>query len=229
MTLDQLEARIKFSFKDKGLLERALTHRSYLNENPREEESNERLEFLGDSVLEFIVSKHLFEKFSNQDEGDLTALRARLVNTYALAEVARMLNLGAEIKMSRGEEQGGGRANPLLLANTVEAVIGSIFKDQGTEKAEEFIENFVLPRVHEIVKESLKDPKSLLQEFVQAKGLPPPTYRVVSQEGPDHARQFTVEILVGGKSYGQGTGPSKKAATQAAASIALEKWNAPTS
>lgn len=225
MTLDKLEARIKFSFKDKGLLGRALTHRSYLNENLQEKESNERLEFLGDSVLEFIVSKHLFAKFSKQDEGNLTALRAKLVNTSALTSVARALNLGGEIKMSRGEEEGGGREKPGLLADTVEAIIGAIFQDQGIEKAEEFIENFVLPQVHEIVKKSLKDPKSMLQEFVQAEGLPAPVYRTVSQEGPDHARQFTVEVLIDKKPHGQGTGPSKKVATQVAASIALEKWN----
>lgn len=224
MTLNQLEARIKFSFEDKGLLEVALTHRSCLNENPKAQVSNERLEFLGDSVLEFIVSKHLFEKFSNQDEGNLTALRAKLVNTYALAEVAKILNLGTELKMSRGEEQGGGRENPGLLANTVEAILGAIFQDQGIEKAEEFVENFVLPRVHKIVKESLKDPKSMLQEFVQAEGYSTPVYRTIAQAGPDHARTFTVEVIVNQKTYATGTGQSKQQATQIAAKKALELW-----
>lgn len=224
MTQNPLEERIKFSFQDKRLLEVALTHRSYLNENPRAQVSNERLEFLGDSVLEFIVARHLFEKFSNQDEGNLTALRAKLVNTYALAEVAKTLNLGVEIKMSRGEEQGGGRDNPGLLANTVEAILGAIFQDQGIEKAEGFVENFVLPQVHEIVKKSLKDPKSMLQEFVQAEGYPTPVYRTITQVGPDHARTFTVEVIVNQKPYATGTGQSKQQAAQIAAGRALELW-----
>lgn len=225
---NKLENLIGITFKNKENLHRALVHRSYLNENQKETESNERLEFLGDAVLEFIVSNYLFSKFTNQDEGHLTALRSRLVNTTSLAATARELGLGELLLMSRGEAQTG-RTNPSLLANSVEALIGAIFVDQGIEAAERFVNKFIIQKVHEIVKESLKDPKSLLQEFVQAKGLPAPVYRVVSQEGPDHARQFTVEVLVGGKSYGQGTGASKKVATQVAAGIALEKWNKETS
>lgn len=221
---EELESRIGISFRDKENLHRALVHRSYLNENQKETESNERLEFLGDAVLEFIVSSYLFTKFTNQDEGHLTALRSRLVNTTSLAGTARELGLGELLLMSRGEAQTG-RSNPSLLANTVEAIIGAIFVDQGIEAAESFVNKFIIEKVHEIVKESLKDPKSLLQEFVQAKGLPTPVYRVVSQEGPDHARQFTVEVIIDKKSYGQGVGASKKVATQVAAGIALQKWN----
>ncbi len=221
---EELENRISIIFKDKENLRRALVHRSYLNENQKEEESNERLEFLGDAILEFIVSSYLFAKFTNQDEGHLTALRSRLVNTIALADTARKLGLGELLLMSRGEAQTG-RTNPSLLANTVEAIIGAIFIDQGIDAAERFVNTFIIEKVHEIVKESLKDPKSLLQEFVQAKGLPAPVYRTVSQDGPDHAREFTVEVLIDKKPYGQGTGASKKVATQVAAGIALEKWN----
>lgn len=221
---EELENRIGITFKNKENLRRAFVHRSYLNENQKETESNERLEFLGDAVLEFIVSNYLFSKFINQDEGHLTALRSRLVNTTSLAGTARELGLGQLLLMSRGEAQTG-RNNPSLLANTVEAIIGAIFVDQGIEAAERFVGKFIIEKVHEIVKESLKDPKSLLQEFVQAKGLPAPVYQVVSQEGPDHARQFTVEVLIDKKSYGQGGGASKKVATQVAAGIALAKWN----
>lgn len=222
--LDQIEEKIGIGFKNKKLLNQAFIHRSYLNENPDIPQSNERLEFLGDAVLEFVVSEVLFQKFKKEDEGHLTALRARLVNTVSLAQTAKELGVGKLLYLSRGEEKGGGRENPSLLADTVEALIGAIFVDQGIEKANDFVDRFILKRLPEIVKKPLKDPKSLLQEFVQANGYPAPVYKVVKEVGPDHAKEFTVEVLIGGKPYTQGTGPSKQVATQKAAKAALEIW-----
>lgn len=223
-SIPEIEQKIGITFKDKDLLGLAFIHRSFLNENPRVQESNERLEFLGDAVLEFVVSEHLFKKFSKEDEGHLTALRAKLVNTISLSETAKELEIGNLLCLSKGEEKSGGRENPSLLANTVEAIIGAIFIDQGIEAAQEFIDKFILKKIPEIVKISLKDPKSLLQEFVQANGHSTPFYRVVKEEGPDHAKQFTVEVVVDGKAYAQGTGPSKQIAAQKAAEEAIKSW-----
>lgn len=220
----ELEEKLEVSFADKSLLHKALIHRSYLNENPEAKESNERLEFLGDAVLEFVVSEHLFHEFAKEPEGVLTALRARLVNTQSLAAVAQELGLGQLLFLSRGEEKSGGRENLGLLANTVEALIGAIFIDRGIREAKRFIEKHILSKIPEVVKKSLKDPKSMLQEFVQAAGYPAPVYKIVREVGPDHAKTFTVEVLVDGKPYAQGEGHSKQAATQEAATRALETW-----
>ena len=219
-----IEEKTGIVFQDKALLHRAFVHRSFLNERKDEKESNERLEFLGDAVLEFLVSNHIYLHFPGQDEGHLTALRSKLVNTTSLAQTARNLNLGESLYLSRGEEQGGGRTNTSLLANTVEALLGAIFLDQGVDGAGEFVDKFILTKIPETVKESLKDPKSMLQEFVQAQGLPAPIYKLVSQIGPDHAKEFTVEVLIDKKPYAQGKGSSKKIATQDAAALALEAW-----
>ncbi|MBI2590646.1 MAG: ribonuclease III [Candidatus Blackburnbacteria bacterium] len=224
----QIEEKIGITFKNKSYLHKAFVHRSYLNENKQENESNERLEFLGDAVLEFIVSNHLFAHFPKLDEGHLTALRSKLVNTISLAQTARELDLGDALYLSRGEEQSGGRTNTGLLANTVEALLGAIFLDQGVDGAREFVDKFILSKVPETVKESLKDPKSMLQEFVQARGLPAPGYKVVAETGPDHAKEFAVEVFIDKKSYASGKGNSKKAATQDAAAKALEEWKKST-
>lgn len=221
---EQLEQRLGVSFKNKQLLHHAFVHRSYLNENRKEPESNERLEFLGDAVLEFVVSEHLFQKFPGQDEGHLTALRSRLVNTISLAETARSLGVGEALYLSRGEQQGGGRQNSTLLANTMEALIGAVFVDQGIEAARNLVDRLILTKIAQTLKTSLKDAKSMLQEFVQAAGLPAPVYKTVSEVGPDHAKRFTVEVLVDRKPYAQGVGSSKKVATQKAAQQALQKW-----
>lgn len=221
---ENFEKKIGISFTGKNLLHQAFVHRSFLNENPQIKESNERLEFLGDAVLEFVVSDHLFRKFGKEDEGHLTALRARLVNTISLAQTAKELEIGGLLYLSRGEEKSGGRDNSGLLADTVEAIIGAIFIDGGMEKASLFIENFILKKIPDVVKTPLKDPKSMLQEFVQANGYPAPVYKVVREEGPDHAKEFTVEVFIGGKPYARGSGPSKQTATQEAAQAALKVW-----
>lgn len=213
---------LKVMFKDKNLLDLALTHRSWVNEHKNVRTSNERLEFLGDAVLEYIVSRELYKTFPDKEEGYLTALRANLVNTTSLAQVAVDLDLGNEIFLSRGEEDGGGRTNTSLLADTVEAIIGALFIDGGLPPAEKFIDKNLLFDLEDRALLPLKDPKSQLQEFVQAKGLRAPKYQVVEESGPDHNKNFVVEVFVEGKSMGRGSGKSKSIAEQEAAKNALK-------
>ncbi|MFZ3301762.1 MAG: ribonuclease III [Microgenomates group bacterium] len=208
-------------FQNQNLYLQALTHRSWVNENDGNRGTNERLEFLGDAVLEFVVSKAIYEKFPNEEEGYLTALRANLVNTKNLSQVAEKLNIGAEIFLSKGEEDGGGRTNASLLADTVEAIIGALFLDQGIESSQKFIEENILIDVDKKASLPLKDPKSLLQEKVQSQSLPAPKYQVISEEGPDHNKIFTVEVIVNGQPAAKGIGKSKSEAEQDAASNAL--------
>lgn len=208
-------------FEDKTLFDQALTHRSWVNEHKGIRQSNERLEFLGDAVLEFVVSRELFKLFPEKEEGYLTALRANIVNTVSLAKVAEDLKLGEGIFLSKGEEEGGGRQNSSLLADTVEAIIGAIFIDQGISKAEDFIQQYLLNNLEKRTQEPLKDPKSQLQEFVQSRSLPTPKYKVVKEYGPDHDKKFVIEVLVGDSSWGRGEGKSKALAEQEAAGQAL--------
>lgn len=208
--------------KNKKLLEEALTHRSYLNESKERVPSNERLEFLGDSVLSLIVSTHLFESYPDFNEGKLTNLRSLLVNTRMLADIAREFNLGEKLRLSRGEEDSGGRNNQSMLADTFEAVLGAIYLDGGIDEAEKFVNSVVLPRAEGfITKDMLKDPKSLLQESVQAKKQSSPQYRVLEETGPAHARNFVVGVYVLDKLLGQGKGKSKQEAEEKAAEAAL--------
>lgn len=209
-------------FNNQNLLKQALTHRSWVNENSDNYGTNERLEFLGDAILEFIVSKEIYNKFPNEEEGYLTALRANLVNTKNLSQVATKLNIGNMIFLSKGEEDGGGRLNPSLLADTIEAIIGALFIDQGILAAEKFVSENILVDIDNKTKLSLKDPKSLLQEKIQAKNLPAPKYQVVSEVGPDHNKEFKIEVLVNGKSIASGVGKSKSEAEQDAAFNALK-------
>jgi ribonuclease-3 len=215
--------KVKDDFEDKNLFDQALTHRSWVNEHKGLRGSNERLEFLGDAILEFIASKEIFAKFPDKEEGYLTALRANLVNTVALAEIAKKLQLGPILFLSKGEEDGGGRVNTSLLANTVEAIIGAIFVDHGVLAAEEFIKENILPEVEKKASGPLKDAKSSLQEFVQAKGYPAPKYLVAEESGPDHNKKFVIEVIVNGKSWGSGVGKSKSLAEQEAARQILGK------
>jgi len=217
-------SKLKKLFKDFKLLELALTHRSWVNENQGIRESNERLEFLGDAILEFVVSKNIYIKYPDKEEGYLTALRANIVNTVSLANIAKKLDIGKELYLSKGEEDGGGRDNPSLLANTVEAIIGALYLDQGMKHASLFISNNILSEIPNIVKRPLKDAKSRLQEFVQSKGFPTPKYDVISESGPDHAKQFTVGVVVDNKLWGVGTGKNKSEAAQHAAKKAIESY-----
>lgn len=209
-------------FKNRNLLKQALTHRSWVNENSKNFGTNERLEFLGDAILEFVVSKEIYSKFPSEEEGYLTALRANLVNTKNLASVALKLKIGNMILLSKGEEDGGGRTNASLLADTIEAIIGAIFLDQGLESAEEFIKENILIDTDKKASLPLKDPKSLLQEKIQAKSFPAPKYNVISEKGPDHDKEFTVEVIINGKPNAKGIGKSKSEAEQDAASNALK-------
>lgn len=208
-------------------METALTHRSAINEKlSRSKESNERLEYLGDAVLELATSEFLFHKFPSEPEGKLTAYRSALVKTDTLAQVAKKLKLGEKLKMSKGEEKSGGRQNQSLLANTMEAVIGALYLDQGFEAVKKFLNQHLFPQVEEIVKQQLyKDPKSHLQELVQARKLPTPKYQIVDEVGPDHNKIFTVQVLVDQKVVGKGKGKSKQQAQREAARAAIEKYS----
>jgi ribonuclease-3 len=214
---------LRENFKDKALFDLALTHRSWVNEHKGERTSNERLEFLGDAILEFVASKEIYNLFPDKEEGYLTVLRANLVNTVALAEVAKKLDLGSELFLSKGEEDGGGRNNTSLLADTVEAIIGAIFIDRGTTATEAFIKENLLIDVSQKASESLKDAKSQLQELVQSKGLPAPKYQVVEESGPDHDKRFVIEVVVNGEVWGKGDGKNKGGAEQEAARQVLAK------
>lgn len=210
-------------FKNKKLLDQSFIHRSYLNESA-ETESNERLEFLGDSILSFVVSSNLYELYPDFDEGKLTNLRSLLVNTKNLGEVSKNLGLGHKLKLSKGEEESGGRENQSLLADAFEALVGALFLDQGIDQAEAFLKEVLLPKAQEFIENDLlKDPKSLLQENVQARKLGTLNYDVLKEEGPAHAKTFTVGAYVQNKLLGSGTGKSKQTAQENAAIAALEK------
>lgn len=212
-------------FKNKEILDQAFTHRSWLNEHEATGH-NERLEFLGDAVLEYVVSSFIYKKFTVEEEGFLTSLRANIVNTINLSLYARRTGFGNSLKLSKGEENGNGRDNESLLANTVESVIGALYIDSGLQAAEEFIHDNLLSDIDKKLEEPLKDPKSRLQEIVQAEGLPTPKYNVVKEVGPDHDKEFEIEVVVGGETLARGEGKSKSRAQQAAAELALAKFEA---
>lgn len=213
------------TFNNPQLLKIALTHRSALNE-PRlhQIDSYERLEFLGDAVLELSTSEYLFNRFPNADEGTLTNYRSSLVKTETLSQIAQQLEVGPKIKMSKGEIKSKGRENKSILADAMEAIIGAIYLDQGYSAVSKFLATHLFPLLDKILAEkTFKDAKSSLQEIVQAKGFSSPTYKVVKAVGPDHSKVFTIEVEVDGQVIGQGVGASKQLAQQQAAQIALEK------
>lgn len=212
--------------KNQKLFDQAFTHRSYLNEvkSKQKLESNERLEFLGDSILSFVVSDYLFKKYPHFDEGTLTNLRSLLVNTKSLAGVAKQLDFGSLLRLSKGEEESKGRQNQSLLANSFEAFIGALFLDQGILTTYSFLSQTVLKNTDSLVqKKTLKDPKSLLQEYIQAQKQNSPSYKVLQEVGPAHARIFTVGVYVQDSLLGKGEGKSKQEAEENAAKYALEK------
>lgn len=220
----ELESKIGFEFRNKDLLLAALTHRSYLNENTSWPlEHNERLEFLGDAVLELAVTDHLYKNYPNP-EGELTNWRAAIVNAVILSKISGKFDLNDYILLSRGEAKDTGRARQFILANAIEALIGAIYLDQGYENAEKFIERFVIAELPEIIEQKLyRDPKSRLQEEAQDKMGVTPTYEVIKEKGPDHARHFDVAVFLGEEMAGQGEGLSKQEAQQMAAEDALKK------
>lgn len=200
----------------------AFTHRSYLNEAKERLESNERLEFLGDSILQLVVSEYLFQKYPDFNEGTLTNLRSKLVNTKSLSIIAKKLDFGTLLKLSKGEEESKGRENESLLANSFEAFIGALYIDQHISAVKKFLIEVLLQKADELVQtKSLKDPKSLLQEHVQSQKLSSPVYKVLHEEGPAHAKIFTVGVFVGENKRGEGIGKSKQEAEEKAAEKAL--------
>jgi len=224
MNISDLEKRIGVQFKQEPILKEALTHRSYLNEHPDwDVPHNERLEFLGDAVLELIITEHLYERFPEQPEGQLTVFRAALVNYQLLAQVAQEIKLEKHLWMSKGEQADTSKAREVILANAIEAVIGAIYLDQGYEVSKKFVSETVIPHLPDILeKKSYKDAKSELQEIMQEKTKVTPNYKVLAESGPAHRRIFKVGVYVGEKLIGEGDGSSKQEAETAAAKDALK-------
>ena len=218
------ETAIGVQFSDKKLLTQAFIHRSYINENPKTGlEHNERLEFLGDAVLELVVTDFLHRTYPDQDEGDLTAYRAALVNSHTIADAARELSMNEYLLLSKGESKDTGKARHYILANTFEAVVGAIYLDQGYTAAAKFIADFLLPKMADIVAKKLwRDAKSLIQEKAQEYMSITPTYRVLGESGPDHDKQFSVGVFVGNEMLASAKGKSKQEAEQEAARAGLE-------
>ena len=221
--IKELEAAIGYRFRDISLLQNALAHSSYANERWHNSlMSNERLEFLGDSVLGMVVADYLYRTFPNRPEGELTRMRADMVCERALAEVAARIGLGQHMLLGKGEEQGGGRNRDSILADAVESVIAACYLDGGMEPAVAFIHTFVLVSVP-VTKLNNADYKTALQELVQQKRNQVLSYRLVGESGPDHDKHFEVELTLNGEVVGTGIGSSKKRAEQMAAKAALEK------
>jgi ribonuclease-3 len=229
-SLDTFMKRLGVRFADPRLLRSALTHRSFVHEHPDQALqliNNERLEFLGDSILNFVTATQVFERFPEHGEGELTTLRSALVKTTTLANFARALGLGSYIRLSKGEEASGARERDALLADTFEALVGALYLDGGLEAVRRFVGPLLERQIEAITEHGLTlDYKSRLQERVQAERNITPRYRVVSATGPDHRREFTIEVLAGDERLGVGQGPSKQAAAQAAARAALEQLDA---
>ncbi len=216
------------TFKDSSLLLRALTHRSYINEHAGAGEDNERLEFLGDAVLDFLSGSYLYRTFPELDEGGLTRMRAALVNTEGLAALALEIELGPHLRLGKGEDDSGGRKRSTLLCDGFEAVMGAYFLDSGLEAVRAYVEPlFDTSSRVVIVGETDVDAKSGFQEWAQAERGQTPRYAQLAVSGPDHNREYTVEVLVGDESFGTGSGPNKQAATQAAARAAMQRTLGP--
>ncbi|PIR45292.1 MAG: ribonuclease III [Candidatus Vogelbacteria bacterium CG10_big_fil_rev_8_21_14_0_10_51_16] len=219
----QFARLINASFKNKDLLVQAFTHRSYLNENQSFGLGhNERLEFLGDAVLELVITEYLYSEYPHKQEGELTSYRAALVNTISISEAARELHMDNFLLLSRGEAKDTGRARQSILANTFESVIGAIYLDQGYQSAKEFILAQLVPKLEGIVKKQLwRDSKSFFQEKAQEFDGITPSYQLLSETGPDHEKQFTVGLFIGNKKVAEGNGHSKQEAEQDAAERGL--------
>ena len=218
-----LEKKLGLKFKNKDLFKQALVHRSYLNEAQEKNlQSNERLEFLGDAVLELWTTEKLFHHFPHLTEGVLTNIRAALVCTENLAQIAQKLSLGKHLYLSRGESKNGGQQNPSLLANTFEAITGAIYLDQGWLRVNRFLDRCLLAKLLKLGKRGdIKDAKTKLQEIIQAKRKLTPRYRIIKEEGPDHAKIFTAAVYFGNKKIALGKGNSKQEAEETAAQKAL--------
>lgn len=219
-----LEKNIGYSFKNRDILTEALTHRSFLNESSFKR-NNERIEFLGDAILEFVVTNYLFNNYIEYNEGDLTSFRAAVVKTESLASEATRLDIGNFILMSKGEEGSGGRLRPYILADTFESLIGAIYIDGGFEESRRFIEDNVCYKISDVIsKKSYIDSKSKLQEIAQEAFRITPNYKVLSENGPDHDKVFEMGAYLKDSIISKGEGKSKQEAEQVAASNALNVW-----
>ena len=220
--IKDLEVAIGYRFQNITLLQNALAHSSYANERWHDSlKSNERLEFLGDSILGMVVAEHLYRNFPNRPEGELTRMRADMVCEQSLAAIAHKIGLGAHMLLGHGEEQGGGRSRPSILADAVESIIAACFLDGGMSAARSFIEKFILVEVP-VKKMHNADYKTALQELIQRESGQVLAYRLTGEEGPDHNKRFFVEVTLNGKSVGQGSGRSKQEAEQMSAKAAIE-------
>src|SRR3989344_4001819 len=224
MNFEKFEERAGVTFKDKNLLKQAFTHRSYINENRGSAlEHNERLEFLGDAVLELVITDYLYSRLKESNEGEMTSLRAALVNADTCSLVAQALGANDFLLLSKGESKDTGRARQFILANTLEAIIGAIYTDQGYEVAKKFILTHIASRIEDILKKGdWIDAKSLFQEKAQEYTGLTPVYKTIRESGPDHDKRFSVSVSVGDESYVEGEGESKQDAEQKAACQALE-------
>lgn len=224
--VEDFAGRLGLQFSNPLILSRALTHSSYMNEHPEALEDNERLEFLGDAILDFVVGAWLYHRFPEMNEGDLTRMRAALVKTEQLAEFGREINIGAALRLGRGEEENDGRTRDALLCATFEALVGALYLDSNVPAVEEFVSPLIQKAVGLILSgRKDRDPKSLLQEWAQGEGCSAPDYHVVTESGPDHDKSFFVKVFIDGKEYGSGAGHSKQSAGKAAAYAALKKMN----
>jgi len=226
--LATLQQTLGVSFNDLSLLEQALVHSSYVNENPGfAPTSNERLEFLGDAILGFIIARELYMRFPNLSEGEMTKLRSSLVRRDALSRIARAISLGNYLYLGKGEEASGGRRKPVNLAGALEAVIAAIFLDRGLSIARDFVLKAADKELNKMLSQGVEaDYKSRLQELIQARYQQTPTYKIIEATGPDHDRTFTVEVRVGNTILGRGSGKSKKAAEAEAARLVLDQLSA---
>lgn len=223
--LQALEAKLAYTFRERELLVNALLHRSHIHVTGQErEQSNERLEFLGDAVLGLLANEFLYQRFPDRSEGDLTKMKSLLVCGARLSEVATSFDLGIHVRMSRSEAATGGRQRPTILADTTEALIGAVYLDGGLPAARSVVHRLVLAGSDQVLaRRSLRNYKSRLQELIQARFKSPPRYRIVEVDGPDHDRRFRVAVQFGGQVLGSGEGRSKKTAEQNAAREALQK------
>jgi ribonuclease III len=225
MDLTELENQLGISFRNPELFRQAFTHTSFAHERRDETDlaHNERLEFLGDAVLELLVSEHLFHRYPGKNEGDLTRMRARVVCEPSLAQFAEELGFGRLVRLGKGEEMTGGRRRPALLADLFEAFVGALYLDQGLDRARQFLQRFVFSRIDEDWLSRIIDAKTRLQELVQQERTGSLTYRIVDEWGPAHDRHFVAEVHLDGRRLGRGTGRSKKEAEQEAAAMALRE------
>ncbi|MCL1864848.1 MAG: ribonuclease III [Spirochaetes bacterium] len=222
-----IQKRIDVKFKDKNLLDRALIHRSYVNESSvKKVKDNERLEYLGDSVLGLVVNEYLFKRFENYPEGDLAKIKSAVVSEATLAKVAHEINLGNFLLMGKGEELNGGRERSSILANSFEALIGAVYLDRGLKDCRDFILTLLKKDIERIDSMTyLRDPKTTLQEYVQKKYKERPVYEVVEEKGPDHKKEFIIRLIINGEEVARGTGSSKRKAEMTAAENILKKIN----